>query len=1399
MLNKTRFVSFIIPILIVLTIFQNIDSNESFMEPERSEKLNIPLSSSEEYTKEVPPDFNAYSVRGNEAVTFTNVSKQANISQFSGNYFAWGDYNNDNYQDLLVNGKRLLRNNGPPGWNFTDVTSTVNISYSGSINVGVWGDWNNDRYLDFFAAGGGWTTDTPTTYDVLWKNSGPPNYTFEDYTHLAGGVRDSYPSVAAGWGDYDQDGFIDLYIGNYENTGLVGYPDTFWHNNGNGTFSEVTTSSGIGSIDNRPARGVAWCDYNNDGWQDIYISNYRLKGNALWENQHDGTFINVAPDQNCQGLAHYYQGSGPYYGHTIGSAWGDLNNDGNMDLWVSNLVHKYVGGSDIRGYICDDSNLYLNNGGPHYTFQNIRETSGIPKKPVGPQGVYQGDELWSGVAIGDFDNDGDQDVWVPQIYDLNYAYSFLFRNNNDNTFTDVAQSQGLRVYNNYGSAWCDFNNDGFLDLVTGGKSPFIAEGSGSYEIHLFKNNGNVNNWFKLRLTGFLSNNKGIGTKVILTTNQGTQYRQLDGGMGSHSQQNGLVLHFGLGSATSIQKLTIEWPNGRANIHYNLPINMELELVEEVEGPKINSISVSSTNITEDQTINFDGSATDPDGSITKYEWDFDGDNIYDWSSPTTAKTSFTFTKSGRYFAKLRAWDDSNRCYTFRSTDLITVNNIAPTAEAGNDIVAYEDDNITLNGSLSTDTPTDRADLEYNWSFDDGSYSGWNHSWLVYHSYFDNGEYNVQLYVRDDDNVISMDSLTVNILNRKPSVKITAPALASEDQKVIFSAEIFDSPSDLPFIMVRWDYGDGNNTYWSTQNITEYTYVLNGNYNVKCIVRDDDWPEDENQSTIVINIYNIIPTCWYETKTEVVEDEKVYFYCLGNDTPSDIVTLKYFWDFADGTTSGWLRSYEKNTTHTYTNQGIYHVKLLVQDDEHAQCIKTINISVRNIPPQVQGMDQDYIELFEDDSVLFYGSGKDTISDKDSLMFSWSINISGFQDTTWNYSAEFEYIFKYSGEYLATLTVRDDNGATDKTSVRISVANVKPKAIFLVSETNINEDAVLYLDATDSEDTPSDLVTLNFTWDFDDGSLQRYGPIQQHNFTKAAEYRIKLTVTDDDKEYDVLTIKIKVNNVKPKAVISTSELEVYINQPITFNAYDSSDSPSDMDSLIYSWDFDDGSRETGDVVTHAFTTPGRYQVILTVTDDNKASGTDSVSIKVNEIKIDGTDSQTGDGQSISGMITYIIIIVIIIIIILVLVALIYLKKRSINKKMESEGELKQTTEPTITGQQMPVPMSMPIPPYIQMQMAMQNQIQGQMQMPGPFQVQVAPIIYAKPLSQNIQNKQEQQLTSTAQESQSSQQIQTEEKAKMDTPFGESDELSKPAEQPQLQPVKKRSENGENINSE
>ncbi|MDG6224950.1 MAG: FG-GAP-like repeat-containing protein [Candidatus Thermoplasmatota archaeon] len=510
---------------------------------------------------------------------FMNVTESSGLSGVRGDSFAWGDWNNDGYQDLLVKGSRLFKNNGPPDYTFTEVTQEVGLVNSG---YSVFVDLDNDGYLDIFSVGHPY--DHP---DSVWLNSGPPDFRFRDVSHLSGarGVDDGMPSLACGAGDIDQDGYLDIYVVNWRDDENVKYPDVLWKNEGGGKFIDITDEAGI--VDWNPHRqepnagmGVNFGDYNDDGWIDIYVSNYLITPNYLFENQGDSTFEEVAHERGCAGEP--TQGlNDVYYGHTAGSQWADHDNDGDLDLWCSNLAHK----DPYRTLICDDSQLWRNDGeASGYSFTNIRDQTGIPTNVLGDE------ELFFGIAWGDVDNDGRLDMFVPQVKNyIDYAYSYLFLQNDDGTFTDVSEEAGLRIWDCVGGAWCDYDNDGDLDLVVDGKYPYE---NGTYGLRLYQNQGVSGNGFiHVDLEGTLGNPSAVGARVKLFDSRTKEHlgmREVEGGTAGHSFGPSLTVEFGLGSREGPFDLEIRWPTNRVQYIPRLVRNSRIEVKE----PSIMDLAIS---------------------------------------------------------------------------------------------------------------------------------------------------------------------------------------------------------------------------------------------------------------------------------------------------------------------------------------------------------------------------------------------------------------------------------------------------------------------------------------------------------------------------------------------------------------------------------------------------------------------------------------------------------------------------------------------------------------------------------------------------------------------------------------------------------------------------------------
>jgi len=478
-------------------------------------------------------------------IIFADITEEAGLMGRRESRVALGDYDNDGFCDILLNGRRLYKNNGDI--TFTDVSDSLGLSHLNS-NGGLFADFNLDGRLDFMTISHG----EEGNGERLMKNMG---YAFAPVNDRAGEIDDKFPTEGAAWIDCSADAYPDLYCVNYEKWQIQsGFEDRFW-NNDKGYFTGKTETWGFLDPDythdpGQAGRGVAPADFDNDGEQEILVTNYRLCRNFLWDRQ-DSLFIDVAPLNGVQGIL-----KKGYYGHSIGADWGDFDNDGDLDLFIANLAHpRYIDISDISQLLRNDGlkeRVVEGDTIRYWQFTDITKQAGITF-----------DELHSDPLWFDADNDGYLDLFITSVYENDRSY--LYHNNGNGTFTDITWLSGTRVYNGWGNACADFDHDSKLDLVVG-------SGNGT---KVFRNNTSTQNqsmtfkpvWQKESHVKFISDPKefnqfpnspayGARVKLVLKTPQGktiTLMRELSSAKGTTSQ-NDQVLHFGLGKNKLIETL-----------------------------------------------------------------------------------------------------------------------------------------------------------------------------------------------------------------------------------------------------------------------------------------------------------------------------------------------------------------------------------------------------------------------------------------------------------------------------------------------------------------------------------------------------------------------------------------------------------------------------------------------------------------------------------------------------------------------------------------------------------------------------------------------------------------------------------------------------------------------------
>ena len=511
-------------------------------------------------------------------VTFVDVAKEAGVTapnvwgavdhkrliiEAKGSGLAFFDYDNDGWLDIyLTNGTRLktewpagqaptshLYKNNRDG-TFTDVTEKSGLARTGWQTGVCVGDCDNDGWDDLFCCFWG--------HNILFHNNG--DGTFTDVTKRVGLYNEKVRwGAGCTWLDYDRDGHLDLFVCNYIQLdaaktaapgdaavcqwkgipvmcgprGLTSDTNVLYHNNGDGTFTDVSERSGILKPGPRYSITAVSYDFDNDGWPDIYVA-VDSQPSMLFRNNKDGTFTDIAVEAGCAYSDNGHEQAG------MGVAVGDYDCDGWFDIFKTNFAD-------------DTCNLYHNNGDG--TFTDVTFASGV--------GINNRYVAW-GCGFLDYDNDGWPDLMqinghvYPEIegHEIGQTYKnprLVYKNLGQGRFKDVSASMGpgiIEKFSSRGAAFGDYDNDGDIDVLVLNMNdpPSLLRNDG----------GNAQNWIKIKLVGTKCNRTAIGARVRVTTGTHTQMDEVHSGASVMSQSD-LRLHFGLGKAGSVDVIEVKWP------------------------------------------------------------------------------------------------------------------------------------------------------------------------------------------------------------------------------------------------------------------------------------------------------------------------------------------------------------------------------------------------------------------------------------------------------------------------------------------------------------------------------------------------------------------------------------------------------------------------------------------------------------------------------------------------------------------------------------------------------------------------------------------------------------------------------------------------------------------------
>ena len=573
---------------------------------------------------------------------------------------------------------------------------------------------------------------------------------------------------------------------------------------------------------------------------------------------------------------------------------------------------------------------------------------------------------------------------------------------------------------------------------------------------------------------------------------------------------------------------------------------------------------------------FNGSSsTDPENQALEYQWSFG-----DGQTTTGAVVTHSYADDGWYVVRLTVVDqDGASSFT---DAVVTVLNRPPQARASAtpmDALTLENVSLTADGS----SDPDGRPLWFRWVFGDG--------WVEYgstatHAFADDGTYAVVLTVTDDDGADASANITLTVRNRTPRAVIAGDASSVVGGLLHLDGRGSSDP-DGRVVEWRWDFGDGS-AMGSGQTVN-HAYARRGTFNVTLTVVDDDGASAAASRTVTVT--NVAPVARITGAALVHSGEQV---SLSGTTSYDLdgTITEYRWDFGDGQTG-----VGPTMHHQYVKIGTYAVVLTVVDDGGLASTTGVTVLVLNRAPHAKVTVSPSVVLTSD--IITLDARGSTDPDGTIADYTWI-----FGDGSVAHGAQVSHSYGADGMFMVVLTVLDDAGSADSTSVFVQVENRAPIAAAEGPATTVTLDGVGF---TGNSSADPDGRIVEYFWDFGDGSGAK-GREVVHIYDASGTYTVRLTVMDDDSRTDATSISITVSN-RPPVVATNVTAETYVNGTVRFDGTAS----YDPDGLVsrWAWSFGDGTTGEGREVFHVYLVKGSHEWNLTIYDDkgsvSLASGT------------------------------------------------------------------------------------------------------------------------------------------------------------------------------------------------